>query len=225
MARLPLVLFAAMLTLAGCAPGIEEEAEEDESAQTDSNTLEVGSTLETTVRLRLRREADKTTLENVILVMKKGSPVEVVDAATKNGFAHVKYRDEKTQKTEEGWAWRAYLRSATKPAKTETPSTPSDKPTCPVSFYGDEFNENHKTVQGETFDQNAMTAARDDSLANLLPFGKVVRVTNVATKKFVDVRITDSRRLASGQCLDLSQGAYKLIADLKEPAIEATIDR
>jgi rare lipoprotein A (peptidoglycan hydrolase) len=220
MPRVSLILFAAVLTLAGCAPGSEEAADEDDSALTSGNAdpLEVGSKLTTTVNLRLRSEPLKRK-DTIKLVMKKGEEVTVLEPGLKNGFAHVSYRNEKEQKNEEGWAWRAYLQGAAKAetASAETPVASSEKTgKCKAGFYTDEFN-GKWTANGERFQQDLKTAARQTNFENIFPFspeGKAtVRVTNPALKKSIDVRINDSGSLAEGRCLDLSKAAFAAITE------------
>ena len=74
-----------------------------------------------------------------------------------------------------------------------------------ASYYGKEFH-GRKTANGETFDMNAMTAAH-----RTLPFGTMVRVTNLANDKFVTVRINDRGPFIKGRIIDLSYGAAKEI--------------
>lgn len=74
-----------------------------------------------------------------------------------------------------------------------------------ASYYGMEFH-GRRTASGEKFDMNAMTAAH-----RTLPFGTVVRVTNLANGKSVRVRINDRGPFVSGRDIDLSYAAAKAI--------------
>lgn len=74
-----------------------------------------------------------------------------------------------------------------------------------ASYYGKEFH-GRKTANGERFDMNAMTAAH-----RTLPFGTVVRVTNVKNGKSVKVRINDRGPFVAGRDIDLSYAAAKAI--------------
>lgn len=74
-----------------------------------------------------------------------------------------------------------------------------------ASYYGKEFH-GRKTANGETFDMNAMTAAH-----RTLPFGTIVRVTNLANDQSVTVRINDRGPFIKGRIIDLSYGAAKSI--------------
>ncbi len=100
----------------------------------------------------------------------------------------------------------------------ERESTPSPSPTatatskkvtatgsCAASYYG----EPQPTASGEKFDPEAMTAAH-----KTLPFNTMVRVTNPSNGKSVVVRINDRGPYIDGRCLDLSQGAFRQIANL-----------
>jgi rare lipoprotein A len=76
-----------------------------------------------------------------------------------------------------------------------------------ASWYGGLFN-GRKTADGETYDQNAMTACHPT-----LPFGTVVKVKNLRNGKSVVVRITDRGALrAKGRILDLSYAAAEKLA-------------
>ena len=75
-----------------------------------------------------------------------------------------------------------------------------------ASWYGEEFD-GQTTANGETFDENAMTACHPT-----LPFGSLVRVVNVRNGRSVTVRITDRGALAKGRIIDLSKAAAEKLA-------------
>lgn len=70
-----------------------------------------------------------------------------------------------------------------------------------ASWYGPGFH-GKTAASGETFNQNAMTAAH-----KTLPFGTVVRVTNQKTGKSVTVKINDRGPYHGGRIIDLSKAA------------------
>jgi rare lipoprotein A len=70
-----------------------------------------------------------------------------------------------------------------------------------ASWYGEKFH-GRPTASGETFDQNALTAAHRN-----LPFGSVVGVTNMRNGKSVKVRINDRGPFVRGRVIDLSRRA------------------
>ncbi|NER79919.1 MAG: septal ring lytic transglycosylase RlpA family protein [Leptolyngbya sp. SIO1D8] len=74
-----------------------------------------------------------------------------------------------------------------------------------ASWYGPGFH-GRRTASGEVFNQNAMTAAH-----RTLPFGTLVRVTNLNTNQQVIVRINDRGPFSHGRILDLSAGAARQI--------------
>ncbi|WP_008314147.1 septal ring lytic transglycosylase RlpA family protein [Leptolyngbya sp. PCC 6406] len=74
-----------------------------------------------------------------------------------------------------------------------------------ASWYGPGFH-GRRTANGEVFNQNALTAAH-----RTLPFGTVVRVTNVNNNRQVVVRINDRGPFSGGRILDLSAGAAREI--------------
>lgn len=79
--------------------------------------------------------------------------------------------------------------------------------TCIASHYGvgDGYG-GKRTASGETMNPGAMTAAH-----RTLPFGSVVRVTNLANGMSVTVRINDRGPFVAGRCIDLSYGAARAI--------------
>mgnify|MGYP005857324527 CR=1 FL=1 len=74
-----------------------------------------------------------------------------------------------------------------------------------ASWYGPGFHGN-RSASGEVFDQNALTAAH-----RTLPFGTMVRVTNLNNGLSVVVRITDRGPFSRGRIIDLSAGAARVI--------------
>lgn len=74
-----------------------------------------------------------------------------------------------------------------------------------ASYYSREFA-GRKTASGEIFDPMKLTAAHKK-----LPFGTLVRVTNLNNKRSVVVRINDRGPFVKGRIIDLSyKAALKL---------------
>ena len=74
-----------------------------------------------------------------------------------------------------------------------------------ASWYGPGFH-GKTAASGETFNENAMTAAH-----RTLPFGTKVKVTNSRSGKSVVVRINDRGPFIRGRVLDLSKAAAQNI--------------
>ena len=74
-----------------------------------------------------------------------------------------------------------------------------------ASWYGPGFHGN-LTANGEWFNQYAMTAAHRS-----LPFGTMVRVTNLNNGRSVVVRINDRGPFTRGRVIDLSTAAAEAI--------------
>lgn len=70
-----------------------------------------------------------------------------------------------------------------------------------ASYYAEKFH-GRKTSNGETYDMYEMTAAHKE-----LPFGTLVKVTNLNNRKNVIVRINDRGPFKPGRIIDLSKGA------------------
>lgn len=74
-----------------------------------------------------------------------------------------------------------------------------------ASWYGPGFHGN-RSASGEIFNQNALTAAHRN-----LPFGTLVRVTNLDNGASVVVRINDRGPFTGGRIIDLSAGAARVL--------------
>ncbi len=72
-----------------------------------------------------------------------------------------------------------------------------------ASFYADKFH-GRKTASGEKFNMYDYTAAH-----KTLPFGTVLKVTNLANGKSVNVRVNDRGPFAKGREIDVSKAAAK----------------
>jgi rare lipoprotein A len=70
-----------------------------------------------------------------------------------------------------------------------------------ASYYHDKF-EGRITSSGEPFRQDRLTAAHPT-----LPFGTIVRVTNLQNRRSVVVRINDRGPFVEGRILDLTRAA------------------
>jgi len=102
--------------------------------------------------------------------------------------------------------------STSKAPTSKAPTTVSSAGTCSVSYY----ETGSTTASGESFDPNGLTAAH-----KTWKFGTMVRVTNLANGKSVDVRINDRGPYVSGRCIDLARGAFVKIASVNAGVINA----
>jgi rare lipoprotein A len=96
-------------------------------------------------------------------------------------------------------------RTAAPPTKPSEPRTILEVRQGLASYYGPGF-EGKRTASGIAFDKTAMVAAHPT-----YPFGTVVRVTNLANKRQVVVRVVDRGPArgprAEGVVIDVSSGA------------------
>jgi rare lipoprotein A len=81
-----------------------------------------------------------------------------------------------------------------------TPVNFSDLGVMTASWYGPHFH-GKSTANGELYNQMALTAAHKS-----LPFGTLLKVTNLRNGKFAVVRINDRGPYFEGRDLDLSKG-------------------
>ncbi len=74
-----------------------------------------------------------------------------------------------------------------------------------ASWYGEPF-QGHRTSNGEIYDKYLFTAAH-----RTLPFGAVLRVTNLRNGKQTEVRINDRGPFVANRVIDLSLSAARAI--------------
>ncbi len=86
-----------------------------------------------------------------------------------------------------------------------------------ASYYGGKFI-GRQTANGEIFTANKFTAAH-----RTLPFGTMVKVTNMTNNKFAIVRINDRGPFIKGRIIDLSEAAAKKIDMLQAGVVKVTI--
>jgi rare lipoprotein A len=114
----------------------------------------------------------------------------------------------------------ALVAAACAPAVSAAPpvsdSVVSEVQTGTATYYSSRF-EGRRTAAGDTFRNDALTAAHPD-----LPFGTIVRVTNLAKGHFVDVRITD--RLPSKRAIiDLTRKAASQLNMLQAGRVKVSV--
>ena len=79
-----------------------------------------------------------------------------------------------------------------------------------ASYYGESFR-GRKTASGERFDPDSFTAAH-----RTLAFGTCLRVEDVASGRFVRVRVNDRGPFVSGRLIDLSLAAARSLDLLRQ---------
>jgi len=89
----------------------------------------------------------------------------------------------------------------------------TDAKTSFVSYYHDKFN-GRKTASGEVFSNAALTAAN-----RTLPFGTLVKITNLISGKSVVVKVNDRGPFHSSRAFDLSKAAFQSIADVRRGTV------
>ena len=87
-----------------------------------------------------------------------------------------------------------------------------------LAYYGQKFN-GRKTASGERFNAGAMTMAHKS-----LPFGTMVKVTNVKNSKSVVVRVNDRGPTAPDRVGDLSAAAASKIRMVRSGVIDAKLE-
>ncbi len=89
------------------------------------------------------------------------------------------------------------------PSTSQAPIERHHAETGRASWYGKAHQGQH-TASGERFDMHALTAAH-----RTLPFGTIVRVTDLRSGRAVNVRINDRGPFRRGSVIDLSYEAAR----------------
>ena len=87
-----------------------------------------------------------------------------------------------------------------------------------ATYYADKFN-GRKTSSGERFDNTKYTAAH-----KTLPFGTMVRVTNLTNGKWVDVRVNDRGPHNKKLEIDITKKAFAAIGNTNSGTIKVNIE-
>jgi rare lipoprotein A len=87
-----------------------------------------------------------------------------------------------------------------------------------ASFYSDSF-EGQPTASGEKYRATKMTAAH-----KTLPFGTVVKVTNLANNESVEVTINDRGPFVEGRVIDVSKAAAEKLGFFNQGTTEVKIE-
>lgn len=87
-----------------------------------------------------------------------------------------------------------------------------------ASFYADK-HQNKKTASGARYRHELKTAAHKK-----LPFGTVVKVTNLSNNKSVIVTINDRGPFVKGRIIDLSKSAFSSIGPLSAGLLNVKIE-
>jgi rare lipoprotein A len=108
-------------------------------------------------------------------------------------------------------------------AQAETRTLPAAEASRPQQFgvasYYARRHHGRRTANGERFDMDQLTAAH-----RTLPFGTVVRVTDVASGRSVVVRINDRGPYAAGRVIDLSRAAARQLGMLDAGVTKVRLD-
>ena len=87
-----------------------------------------------------------------------------------------------------------------------------------ASYYGPGFH-GRRTANGETFNMHAMTAAH-----RTLPFGTLIKVTNLSNGKSTIVRVNDRGPYVGNRVIDLSVAAAKEIGSTHSGAARVNLE-
>ncbi len=87
-----------------------------------------------------------------------------------------------------------------------------------ASFYADKFN-GRKTASGEIFRNDQLTAAH-----LTLPFGSMVKVTNLENHRSIVVRINDRGPYVEGRIIDLTKTAARMLGFVDQGTARVKIE-
>jgi rare lipoprotein A len=102
-------------------------------------------------------------------------------------------------------------------ARPRGPAVPAEEQRGLATWYGGRHH-GGPTASGERFDQEKLTAAH-----RTLPFGTLVRVTNLKNDREVTVRINDRGPYGEGRIIDLSRAAARLLDMLGDGVVPVAV--
>jgi rare lipoprotein A len=120
-----------------------------------------------------------------------------------------------------------HAQSASAPAAAAPAAAPAPASAAPataeasegkIAYYGRKFA-GRKTASGERFNPDAMTMAHKS-----LPFGTMVRVTNLKTQQSVVVRVNDRGPSSADRIGDVSLAAASKLRMLRSGVVEARLE-
>jgi rare lipoprotein A len=98
-------------------------------------------------------------------------------------------------------------------------SLPGEKQIGIAAYYSDKLN-GRPTASGEPYDKTKLTAAHLK-----LPFGTIVKVTNLSNMRSVKVRVNDRGPFGkNGRIIDLSKKAAQMLGMLKSGIIKVQLE-
>lgn len=87
-----------------------------------------------------------------------------------------------------------------------------------ASYYANSFN-GQRTSSGETFSNDSLTAAHKS-----LPFGTIVKVTNIKNDSIILLRINDRMPQSNRRAIDVTLNAAKKLNFVREGLANVTIE-
>lgn len=132
-------------------------------------------------------------------------------SSTKTSTTYYPSKDFKSNKNAQKAGAKGTMKPYTINGKTYYPTVVEvgEKAEGIASWYGPGFH-GKKTSNGETYDQNGLTAAH-----KTLPMNTILSVTNLNNKKKVIVRVNDRGPFVANRIIDLSKGAASQISMLE----------
>ena len=112
------------------------------------------------------------------------------------------------------------------PSAAIIPISPATRETSPptigeaglASWYGTK-HQGKRTASGEVFDQKKFTAAHRS-----LPWGSIVKLTNLANGKSVEVRINDRGPFGKGRIIDVSRAAASVLGMVESGVAQVQLE-
>jgi rare lipoprotein A len=104
-------------------------------------------------------------------------------------------------------------------AKAIAPTAVAFRQVGTASWYGKDLH-GKRTASGELFDMYGLSAAH-----RTLPFGSMIRVTNLGNDKNIAVRVNDRGPFIKSRVIDLSYGAARELGFAAEGTAQVVIER
>jgi rare lipoprotein A len=160
-----------------------------------------------------------TKSEVVLISLTKGTIIFVMSLLLGFTIVTKEFKTENVKISKDLDVVPAQINDSSSENKTESIIKFIDEGKMLASWYGPKFH-GRKTANGEFYDQMAFTAAHKS-----LPFGTLLKLTNLKNLKSVIVRVNDRGPYINNRDLDLSKGAALALGMIKRGVIKLKVEK
>lgn len=197
-----LLLVLGFAILSGCAAASGEEAA-GASGEALTGDVAVGTTVETTTALRIRRSPSTESSSNILGILPAGTKVKILASKATEGFYNVEVLDDalaRKLKTDKGWCFGEHLLGGSEDPQAEAEAEAEAEEPTPAAPAGRTFKaqfeskncrplkDDRNEFMSPTIDEFVINAGGEVETAaiainsNVLPYGTLLTIPEVDAK-------------------------------------------